>query len=248
MSVSDWSTLAVAVLTFLALLVALITFRRQLGSPAKLEMSVGQEIILHYDKFSNLILTANFAFINKGSLPGIVTEISAIIYQPESTKEQPKPFRWLLWRTFEATTTFRGEGGNTGWWTRSTGPVHTLVVPSRAAGESGIARKIRLYEDPRMETGSTYETGPLPQRDSLVTYHAKFYAREGMNRVEVCRYSCDLAIDPGFQERMQDECTEKGATFKGRLVLRRKPVTDTRTPNVQSSRDLFESVEIRDGY
>ena len=46
MSVSDWSTLAVAVLTFFGLLVAAFTFYRSLGSKADLELSVGDELIL----------------------------------------------------------------------------------------------------------------------------------------------------------------------------------------------------------
>jgi hypothetical protein len=47
MSVSDWSTLAVAVLTFFGLLVAAFTFYRSLGSRADLELSRAQECRWH---------------------------------------------------------------------------------------------------------------------------------------------------------------------------------------------------------
>ena len=80
MSVSDWSTLAVAVLTFFGLLVAAFTFYRSLGSKADLELSVGDELILHYAGDQRLILTATFVVINKGSMPGTVTQLSAHIH------------------------------------------------------------------------------------------------------------------------------------------------------------------------
>jgi hypothetical protein len=77
--VSDASALAVAILTGIGLIVALLTFRRSLASRARLDLSVGQELILHYASDSKLILTASFAIINKGSLPGLATELSAVI-------------------------------------------------------------------------------------------------------------------------------------------------------------------------
>ena len=136
MSVSDWSTLAVAVLTFFALLVAAFTFYRSLGSKANLEMSVGDELILHYDGDSRLILTATFAFINRGAIPGTVTLLTAQIFDRAITPE--KLLKSLAWRTFEETTTSRNPyNGRTIWFTRSTSPVYTLIVPGRIAGSSG---------------------------------------------------------------------------------------------------------------
>lgn len=239
MSVSDASAVAIAILTGLGLIVALLTFQRQLASRARLELSVGQEIILHYTSDSRLILTASFAVINKGSLPGLATELSAVIHRPGSTA----PLKSLLWRTFEESTPIQDEtDGHTRWWTHSAGPVHTLVIPGRAAGSSGITEKVRLYEEsPSGDSADGTQTGPLPPQGAV--YPVTFYLREGSDRAALYKYSCSLSIRDTHARDMKEKCTEQ-PTWKKRLIFRRNPVTGAEARNT----DLFESREFREGY
>ena len=235
MSVSDASAVAIAILTGLGLIVTLLTFRRSLASRARLELSVGQEITLHYTSDSKLILTASFSVINKGSLPGLATELSAVIHHPGSSA----PLKSLLWRTFEESTPFRDEtDGHTRWWTHSAGPVHTLVIPGRAAGSSGISEKVRLYVESPSADGT--QTGPLPPQGAV--YPVTFYLREGSNRAALYQYSCRLSIRDTHARDMKEECTEQ-PTWKKRLIFRRNPVT-----GIPRDIDLFESREFREGY
>jgi hypothetical protein len=243
MSASDASTLAVAILTGIGLIVALLTFRRSLASRARLELSVGQEIILHYTSDSKLILTASFAIINTGSLPGLATELSAVIYRPDSAA----PLKSLLWRTFEESTPFRDEtDGHTRWWTHSAGPVRTLVVPGRAAGSSGITEKIRLYEEsPSGDSAGGGPPGPLPPQGAV--YPVTFRLREGSNHAALYQYSCRLSIRDTHAQDMKEKCTEQ-PTWKKRLIFRRNPVTGADARGQERGDDLFESREFREGY
>jgi hypothetical protein len=244
MSVSDASALAVAILTGIGLIVALLTFRRSLASRARLDLSVGQELILHYASDSKLILTASFAIINKGSLPGLATELSAVICHPYSTV----PFKSLLWRTFEVSEPLRDEtDGRTRWWTHSAGPVHTLIVPGRAAGSSGITEKIRLYEEirPRGDCADGARANPLPPQEAV--YPVTFYLREGSSHRTLYKYSCRLSIKDTHAQEMKDKCTEQ-PTWKERLVFRRRPVTGAESSDQEHGGDLFESTGFRGGY
>jgi hypothetical protein len=243
MSVSDASAVAVAILTGLGLIVALFTFSLTLVSRARLRLSVGQEIILHYTSDSELILTASFAVINTGSLPGLATELSAVICHPGTST----PLKSLLWRTFEESTPVRDEAdGHTRWWTHSAGPVHTLVVPGRAAGSSGITEKIRLYEESTSgDSADGTETGALPPRGAV--YPVTFYLREGSKHAALYQYSCSLSISDDHALDMKKECTEQ-PTWKKRLILMRNPVTAGAARDRERDGDLFKSREFRPDY
>ena len=240
MSVSDASAIAVAALTAVGVILALLTFRRSLDSPPALELSVGQEIILHYTSESRLILTADFAFINKGALPGLVTEVSADLYKPGLKEVLITSLRW---RTFEDSTTYRdGTDGRTRWWTRSGGPVHTLIVPGRAGGSSGATSKIRLYQD-----------GPITDSEVLLAeavYPVTFSVREGSSREEVDEYKCELSVSGEHAKDFSAMCTEdaKNGTWKHRLILRRRPSPDAAAGIEPPAVDVFESAEFREDY
>jgi len=240
MSVSDASAIAVAVLTAAGVILALLTFRRSLDSPPELELSVGQEIILHYTSSSRLILTADFAFINKGALPGLVTEVSADLYEPGPKKILITSLRW---RTFEDSTSYRdGTDGRTRWWTRSGGPVHTLIVPGRAGGSSGATSKIRLYQD-RLIAGSEVLLAEA-------VYPVTFSVREGSSREKVDEYKCELSVSDEHAKGFRAMCTEDAdnGTWEHRLILRRRPSPDAAAGIEPPAVDVFESAEFREHY
>jgi hypothetical protein len=241
MSVSDASAIAVAVLTAAGVILALLTFRRSLDSPPKLKLSVGQEIILHYTSESRLILTADFAFINKGALPGLVTEVSADLYGPGPKKVLITSLRW---RTFEDSTSYRdGTDGRTRWWTRSGGPVHTLIVPGRAGGSSGATSKIRLYQD-RPVTGSEVLLA------EAAVYPVTFSVREGSSREKVDEYKCELSVSDVHAKKFSAMCTEdaEDGTWEHRLILRRRPSPDAAAGIEPPAVDVFESAQFREDY
>ena len=243
MSVSDWSTLAVAVLTFFGLLVAAFTFYRSLGSKANLEMSVGDELILHYDGDSRLILTATFAFINRGAIPGTVTLLTAQIFD-QATKPE-RLLKSLAWRTFEETTTSRNpSNGRTIWFTRSTSPVYTLIVPGRIAGSSGIVSKIRLYEEKERGSDATFE--PLPPRKA--SYRVKFFVHAGSGPTMPREYECQLTIAERHAKNMKADCSEEDGTWQERLVSRRQPVLGSAARKRGDAGGVFESVRFRSDY
>ena len=247
MSVSDWSALAVAVLTFFAVLVAVFTFYRSLGSKANLEMSVGDELILHYGGDSGLILTTTFVFINKGSTPGIVTQLTAHLSAVDADSQEPP--RYLAWRFFEESTTSSDPAtGRTIRSTRSAGPVYALIVPGRAAGSSGNVSSIRLYQEHGLPAGpggrATFE--PLPARGA--DYLVNFSMQAGPNSRKPGDYACQLRISDGHAEKMQAVCTEVGGVWKRRLIFRRKPVFGTAGQGAENAGGTFESREFRGGY
>lgn len=247
MSVSDWSTLAVAVLTFFGLLVAAFTFYRSLGSKASLEMSLSDELILHYDGDSRLILTATFAFINKGALPGTVTLLTAQIRDQGGKPDEV--LKSLAWRTFEQTTTSRNpNNGQTVWFTRSTSPVYTLIVPGRIAGASGIVNKIRLYEVKEPGSGSDGKAGfnPLPAREAA--YRVKFFVHAGSGGEKPREYECRLRILEGHAVKIKACCTEQNGNWQRRLVCRRQPVLGAAARKKDDGYGTYVSQEFRSRY
>jgi len=229
MSVSDATSLAIAVLTALGVIIALFTFRRSLAGRAKLDMSLGREILLHYTKDRELILTADFSFINKGALPGFATEISAIIYETD----EANPAKKLVWLLYEVSTvTGRNPGnGSTQRWTRSDEKVGPLIVPGRTSGSSGVTRKIRLYEDAK--TGR-----PLSGNE---TYKIKFTVRATACNKETYQYKYRLVLEPDDAAKLETYCTEKDGVWDNRLVLRQEPRADADEREVKRDGLLYMS-------
>jgi hypothetical protein len=230
MSVSDASSLAIAVLTALGVIIAVFTFRRSLAGRAKLDMSLGREILLHYTKDRELILTADFSFINKGALPGFATEISAIIYEADEANLAKR----LVWRLYEVSTvTGRNPGnGSTRRWTRSDEQVGPLIVPGRTSGSSGVTRRIRLYEEDA-QTGR-----PLSGNE---IYKTKFTVRATASNKEAYQYKYRLVIGPGDLADLETYCTEKDGRWDNRLVLRQQPRTDADEREVKRDGLLYTS-------
>jgi hypothetical protein len=216
MSVSDASNLVIAVLTALGVIIALFTFRRSLAGQAKLDMSLGREILLHYTDDEKLILTADFSFINRGALPGFVTEISAIIYETD----EDNPVKRLVWRLYEVSivTGRDPRNGSTHRWTRSDEQVGPLIVPGRTSGSSGVARRIRLYEE------DTQAGQPL---SGDKTYKAKFIVWATASNKKTYQYKYRLFVGQDDPANLAAECTEKDGKFRNRLVLRQRPRTPT---------------------
>jgi len=212
MSVSDVSNLAIAVLTALGVIIALFTFRRSLAGRAKLDMSLGREILLHYTGNHELILTADFTFLNRGALPGFVTEISAIIDEADLAKK-------LVWRLYEVSTVTGRHpwNGSTLRWTRSDEQVGPLIVPGRTSGSSGVTRRIRLYEE-----GD--QAGRPLSGDKI--YKTKFTVWATACDKKTYHYDYRLLIGPDDPAKLETDYTEKDGTWKNRLVLRQQPRTD----------------------
>jgi hypothetical protein len=229
MSVSDASNLGIAVLTALGVIIALFTFRRSLAGRAKLDMSLGREILLHYTKDRELILTADFSFINTGALPGFATEISAIIYETD----RANPAKRLVWLLYEVSTvTGRNPGnGSTQRWTRSDEQVGPLIVPGRTSGSSGVTRRVRLYEE------NAHAGRPLSDE----TYKTEFTVRATACNKETYQYKYRLVIAPGDAANLETYCAEKGGRWDNRLVLRQQPRTDGDKREVKRDGLLYTS-------
>jgi hypothetical protein len=236
-SVSDASNLALAVLTALGLIIALLTFRRSLAGRARLDMSLGSEILLHNTKVPELILTADFSFINKGALPGIITEISAIIYETG----QDSPAKRLTWRRYEVSiaTGRDPRNGSTVHWTRSGDQVAPLIVPGRTSGSSGISRKIRLYEE------DAQTSQPL---SGDRTYTARFTVWATAANKKTYQYKYRLLIGRDDPANLTTYCTEKDGKFSYRLLLRQRPRARSDKREVKRDGLLFESLGPFDAY
>jgi hypothetical protein len=227
MSVSDLSNLAIAILTALGVIIALFTFRRSLAGRAKLDMSLGREILLHYTGNREFILTADFSFINRGALPGFVTEISAII-------DEGNLARRLVWRLYEVSTvTGRHPGnGSTRRWTRSDEQVGPLIIPGRTSGSAGVTRRIRLYEE------GDQVGRPLSGEK---TYTTKFTVWATACNKEIYQYRYRLRIGADDPAKLVTDCTEKDGTWRNRLVLRQRPRTDADKREVKRNGLLYTS-------
>jgi hypothetical protein len=124
-----------AVVAALAAGIPLLTFIYTYTLKARIEMRVGEEIILHYTNRMLLILTSDFIFLNKGAQQAVVTGVYGTIWQDAA----PRPASPnLAWEKYEKSEKPKADEP---FHTHSTAIVEPVVVPGRSA----FSDRIRLY-------------------------------------------------------------------------------------------------------
>jgi hypothetical protein len=228
MSAGDTIALVVAVLTGAGLIVAQFTYYHAVASRARVEMTVGQEIVLHYTHDFRLYVRADLAFLNKGAQPAALVQVSGRLYKQDGTI----PEVHLQWRTFETTTNTPEHG----WDSRSTETVYTLVIPGRQAGPASLTRRIRLIA-PRHDQ----QADPPLLRGEL---RLELTALMDYGRSPTCARECSLKISPDHALALNTVCVEdEKARYEKRLFLLRQIPTDDGPVSDGSNRYVSQEPE-----
>jgi hypothetical protein len=145
-----------AVIAAFAAGVPLLTFVYQYTLKPRLDIQIGQEVLLHYitesaPPPSRLIVTADFIFVNKGAQPAAMVGLFGTLWQVGPTgrfglisrAHSPRPqVPNLIWRRYEKTEQVNTVATEAEYRTDSSALVETIIISGR---DTSPAHKIRLY-------------------------------------------------------------------------------------------------------
>jgi hypothetical protein len=179
---------------------SLLTFAYTFTLKARVEIQIGEQVILHYTERMHLIVTADFVILNKGAQQAAITALLGTIWPRDSP--QPSSLN-LIWQKYEQT---KRDAPRTPYYTESSGMVESTVVPGRSAS---VAR-IRLYS-----------TKPLRLDGVEENYIVKFEAVDGALPPNPASLICHLHLKKEDAETLLTDGVEKAGNFQERISLKR---------------------------
>src|ERR1700683_2693459 len=81
-----WNDIVAALIASVVAGISLLGFVYQYALKPRIAAQIGQEILIHYTEAGQLILTANFVFVNRGALPTAMTGLFGTIWADDSTQ------------------------------------------------------------------------------------------------------------------------------------------------------------------
>jgi hypothetical protein len=205
MSVGDVISLCTLIVTVLGFVIAFFTYALTVARNPHLSMVIGPKIHLHYTQSKKLIMTTDYIFLNGGAQPGVLIELLGTISPIDGKSVN------LRWDRLEETRNIATPGAKAAYATHSTGWVHPLFIPGRAAGSSGPASTIRLYAD-------------APSTLKGENYRLELTGVEGSTLANECKVVCCLQLKQSDADFLSNHCTEEAGQWKTRLIMMREKV------------------------
>jgi hypothetical protein len=193
-------TALAAVASAIAAGVPLLTFVYTYTLKARVEMRIGEEIILHYTSNMHLILTTDFIFLNRGAQQAAITGVFGTVWR--GTDPHPKSPN-LAWEKYEKT--LRPEADRP-YQTRSTAIVEPIVIPGRSAFNA----RMRLYS-----------TIPLRLESTDGCYFLKLESADGSSKLKSASSNYILHLSEHDAGDLLSNAVEQGGNFRVRISLRR---------------------------
>lgn len=193
-----------AIISAIAAGVPLLTFVYSYTLKARLEIRIGEEIILHYTSAMHLIFTTDFIFLNKGAQQAAVTGIFGTLWRGTPF---PPEVPNLTWEKYEKTQ--RPEIGKP-YQTSSSAIVEPIVI----SGRSAFTARVRLYSDT-----------PLPLEGADGYYSVRLEAADGSAKLKSASFDCVLYLHEDDAKDLLSNGAEQAGSFRARTSLKRTRVT-----------------------
>jgi hypothetical protein len=202
-----------AVVAALAAGVPLLTFVYTYTLKARIEMRVGEEIILHYTNRKLLILTSDFIFLNKGAQQAAVTGVYGTIWRDTDSRPASPNLDWEKYEKSERTK------ADEPYHTHSIAIVEPIVIPGRSAFNA----RMRLYSH-----------SPLQLEGTDGYYFLRLEFADGSSNLKLASTNYILHLRKDDAEDLlangAEELVDNGkrSVFRARISLKRsRPVPDS---------------------
>ena len=215
-----WNDIVAALIASVVAGISLLGFVYQYALKPRIAAQIGQEILIHYTEAGQLILTANFVFVNRGALPTAMTGLFGTIWADDSTQPGLAKLKDpnLTWRQYEEIKRTSPIGTKAVYASGSSGAVETLVIPGRGASPPLM---IRLYSKENLPLESLYpkeSTSPGPR-----IYTLALRAIDGSTRGNKgSTLTCKLFLNEQDEKELREHGKESQGNIKSRISFRRK--------------------------
>jgi hypothetical protein len=215
MTINDILTLFLAGLAFL---LSLVTFIFTIFTGPRLNILLGDVIMLHYSAEFHLFVHSSFTFFNGGAQPGALVQLSGTLFATDKNKVDKNKKEELRWIGFEKTA-YVGEPGKTHQLLIEplTMP-QTVIVPGRASGGSG-AETIGIC----LVTLKAFELPIGTDEDAVESYQLRLRGLIGPKLRRWCTTEVTLQISSYYAQFLHNECVAiASGPHKHSLILRRQ--------------------------
>jgi hypothetical protein len=216
MTLNDMFTLFIA---GLALLLSLATFVFTIVTGPRLNVLIGDVIMLHYSARFNLFVHSNFTFFNEGAQPGALVELSGTILTAD--KRRSEDLRWI---GFEKNEYIEEPGKAYRLFTKPLVMPQTIIVSGRAAGGGG-AETMGIC----LVTLKPFELPVKADKDEVESYRLKLRGLIGPKLRRWCTTEVILQISSDYAQFLRDECmASESGPYEHSLILRRQNDSESR--------------------